>query len=83
MDLSITGDVSAPRTWTWEDFRTLPSEDRTDVHSVTKWSKLDTSREGVSIDTLLDNRSSPSVRSIGFRHFSHIRDDTIAPAADS
>jgi DMSO/TMAO reductase YedYZ molybdopterin-dependent catalytic subunit len=53
---SITGDVSEPRTWTWEDFRALPSEDiRTDIHCVTKWSKLDTSWEGVSIDTLLED----------------------------
>ena len=53
---SITGDVSEPRTWTWEDFRALPSEDiRTDIHCVTKWSKLDTSWEGVSIETLLED----------------------------
>jgi DMSO/TMAO reductase YedYZ molybdopterin-dependent catalytic subunit len=53
---SITGDVSEPRAWTWEDFRALPSEDiRTDIHCVTKWSKLDTSWEGVSIDTLLED----------------------------
>ena len=52
---SITGDVSEPRTWTWEEFRALPSEDiRADIHCVTKWSKLDTSWEGVSIDTLLE-----------------------------
>ena len=52
---SITGDVSEPRAWTWEDFRALPSEDiQTDIHCVTKWSKLDTSWKGVSIDTLLE-----------------------------
>jgi DMSO/TMAO reductase YedYZ molybdopterin-dependent catalytic subunit len=51
---SIAGDVSEPKTWSWEDFRALPSEDiRTDIHCVTKWSKLDTSWEGVSLDTLL------------------------------
>jgi DMSO/TMAO reductase YedYZ molybdopterin-dependent catalytic subunit len=52
---SITGDVSEPKTWTWEDFRALPSESiSTDIHCVTKWSKLDTSWEGVSIDTLVE-----------------------------
>jgi DMSO/TMAO reductase YedYZ molybdopterin-dependent catalytic subunit len=53
---SITGEVSEPRTWTWEGFRALPSEDiRSDIHCVTKWSKLDTSWGGVSIDTLLED----------------------------
>ena len=43
------------RTWSWEQFRALPSEDiRADIHGVTTWTKLDTSWEGVSIDTLLD-----------------------------
>ena len=41
--------------WTWEEFRELPSETVTvDIHCVTKWSKLDTTWEGVSVDTLLD-----------------------------
>jgi DMSO/TMAO reductase YedYZ molybdopterin-dependent catalytic subunit len=51
---SLTGGLE-PRTWSWEAFRALPSEEiRTDIHCVTKWSKLDTSWEGVTIDTLLD-----------------------------
>ena len=41
--------------WSWEEFRALPSETMTkDIHCVTKWSKLDTEWEGVSVDTLLD-----------------------------
>jgi DMSO/TMAO reductase YedYZ molybdopterin-dependent catalytic subunit len=41
-------------TWTWDELRALPSEEVTvDIHCVTKWSKLDTAWEGVSIDTLL------------------------------
>ena len=40
--------------WTWDEFRGLPREDVTrDIHCVTKWSKLDTTWEGVSVDTLL------------------------------
>ena len=43
------------RTWTWEEFRALPSEPVTaDIHCLTRWSKLDTTWEGVSVDTLLD-----------------------------
>jgi DMSO/TMAO reductase YedYZ molybdopterin-dependent catalytic subunit len=41
--------------WTWEEFRALPSETVTkDIHCVTTWSKLDTVWEGVSVDTLLE-----------------------------
>jgi DMSO/TMAO reductase YedYZ molybdopterin-dependent catalytic subunit len=51
---SISGDGVAPKTWTWEEFRALPSETVTvDIHCVTRWSKLDTTWEGVSVDTLL------------------------------
>jgi DMSO/TMAO reductase YedYZ molybdopterin-dependent catalytic subunit len=44
-----------PVGWTWEEFRALPSETiGTDIHCVTRWSKLDTTWAGVSCDTLLD-----------------------------
>ena len=52
---TITGDVDAPRQWSWEEFLALPSETiTTDIHCVTRWSKLDTVWEGVSVDTLLE-----------------------------
>jgi DMSO/TMAO reductase YedYZ molybdopterin-dependent catalytic subunit len=52
---SITGEVDNPKHWTWDEFRKLPSETITrDIHCVTKWSKLDTVWEGVSVDTLLE-----------------------------
>jgi DMSO/TMAO reductase YedYZ molybdopterin-dependent catalytic subunit len=51
---SITGEVDDAKRWTWTEFRALPSETITrDLHCVTKWSKLDTVWEGVSVDTLL------------------------------
>jgi DMSO/TMAO reductase YedYZ molybdopterin-dependent catalytic subunit len=41
--------------WSWDEFQQLPSETSTvDIHCVTRWSKLDTVWEGVSVDTLLD-----------------------------
>jgi DMSO/TMAO reductase YedYZ molybdopterin-dependent catalytic subunit len=47
-----SGDV---RTWSWAEFRALPSVSvTTDIHCVTRWSKLATVWEGVSLDTLLD-----------------------------
>lgn len=52
---SITGQIDEPRRWTWEEFRSLPTETLTrDIHCVTKWSKLDTVWEGVPVDALLE-----------------------------
>jgi DMSO/TMAO reductase YedYZ molybdopterin-dependent catalytic subunit len=54
-DFSIRGAVDAPRRWSWEAFRALPSETVTvDIHCVTQWSKLDTVWEGVSVAPLLE-----------------------------
>jgi DMSO/TMAO reductase YedYZ molybdopterin-dependent catalytic subunit len=39
--------------WNWEQFNALPlTQFKGDIHCVTKWSKLDTVWEGVSIDDL-------------------------------
>lgn len=41
--------------WNWTEFLALPqTELKTDIHCVTKWSKLDTNWRGVSFDTLLE-----------------------------
>ena len=48
-----TGDTAR---WKWEEFTALPSEEvTTDIHCVTRWSKLGTSWRGVALDTLLEN----------------------------
>lgn len=40
-------------TWTWDQLMALPIEEvHTDIHCVTRWSKLGTSWRGVSLDTL-------------------------------
>jgi DMSO/TMAO reductase YedYZ molybdopterin-dependent catalytic subunit len=53
---SITGAVDEPVSWPWEEFIALPAETVTvDIHCVTKWSKLDTTWKGVSVDALLGN----------------------------
>ena len=52
---TIRGAEHPTRTWSWQEFRALPSETfTTDIHCVTKWSKLDTVWEGVPLDTLLE-----------------------------
>lgn len=52
---SIEGLVREPVNWSWEEFLQLPAQSfSVDIHCVTKWSKLDTHWEGVSIDTLFE-----------------------------
>jgi DMSO/TMAO reductase YedYZ molybdopterin-dependent catalytic subunit len=66
-DFTIEGEIDQPRRWTWEEFRALPHEAITaDIHCVTKWSKLDTRWEGVSVDTLLAGIESAAEYVIAF-----------------
>jgi DMSO/TMAO reductase YedYZ molybdopterin-dependent catalytic subunit len=52
---AIEGEVERPVSWSWEELQRLPQETfTTDIHCVTKWSKLGTTWTGVSLDTLLD-----------------------------
>ncbi|VIO72789.1 hypothetical protein CI1B_44360 [Bradyrhizobium ivorense] len=45
---------SLVRAWTWDEFEALPQTTlNTDIHCVTKWTKLDTTWQGVSFDDLL------------------------------
>ncbi len=49
------GEVAEPKEWTWAEFNTLPrTRIKMDIHCVTRWSKLDTVWEGVSLKTLVD-----------------------------
>ncbi|MBF6605720.1 MAG: sulfite oxidase-like oxidoreductase [Chloroflexi bacterium] len=53
-DLKVWGEVDSPFTLTWEQFRALPRKTvGTDIHCVTRWSKLDTTWEGVPIQEIL------------------------------
>ncbi len=65
-DFRVWGEVETPRTWSWDEFNTLP---RTrvvmDIHCVTRWSKFDTEWEGVSVRTLVEQgyiRLKPTAR---------------------
>ncbi len=52
----IDGMVGNELEWSWDEFAKLPFEDiPCDIHCVTKWSKLDTSFRGVSVDALLES----------------------------
>jgi len=53
-ELTVEEDGNVLRRWDWKAFRDLPAEHRTvDIHCVTRWSKLGTAWEGVSLDVLL------------------------------
>lgn len=53
--LTIAEDGRGLARWNWDGFMDLPVEDiETDIHCVTRWSKLGTSWRGVSVDTLLE-----------------------------
>jgi len=52
-ELSIDDGTNSLRRWNWKSFRELTTETFTvDIHCVTRWSKLGTSWDGVSLDTL-------------------------------
>ncbi|MET9312216.1 sulfite oxidase-like oxidoreductase [Kribbella sp. NPDC003505] len=54
-DFTIRGAVDHPVSWSWAEFQALPRETFTvDIHCVTKWTKLDMTWSGVSLDTFLD-----------------------------
>jgi DMSO/TMAO reductase YedYZ molybdopterin-dependent catalytic subunit len=52
---SVVTETGETTEWTWEEFQALPSESlTTDIHCVTRWSKLGATWEGVSVDRVLE-----------------------------
>ncbi len=62
----IWGEVEEERTFSWPEFNRLPRKTLTmDIHCVTRWSKLDTTWEGVAVHDLIDQgmiRLKPAAR---------------------
>ena len=53
-DFQVNGLVEDMVTWSYDEIRAMPSVTRTvDIHCVTKWSKLDTVWEGVSVSEIM------------------------------
>lgn len=53
-DLRVFGAVQDEKRWTWDDFLTLPTQTiTTDIHCVTRWSKFDTTWEGVMFNDFI------------------------------
>ncbi|HJR86835.1 MAG TPA: sulfite oxidase-like oxidoreductase [Acidimicrobiia bacterium] len=66
---TITTEADEELTWNWDEFQQLPHEQVTvDIHCVTKWSKLDTRWEGVSIDTLLEGVRTSAHFALAYSH---------------
>ncbi len=54
-DLRVFGEVEEEKRWGWAEFNQLPTTTlKMDIHCVTRWSKFDTTWEGVSLKTLVD-----------------------------
>ncbi len=54
-DFRVWGEVEKPAVLNWEEFNRLPrTKLLMDIHCVTRWSKFDTTWEGVSVRTLLE-----------------------------
>jgi DMSO/TMAO reductase YedYZ molybdopterin-dependent catalytic subunit len=54
-DFRVWGEVVEERRWNWAEFNQLPRTTITmDIHCVTRWSKFDTTWEGVSLRTLVE-----------------------------
>lgn len=53
--LTVDGEVENPVTLDWASFNELPQREFvTDIHCVTKWSKIDTRWKGVDLSVLVD-----------------------------
>ncbi len=54
-DFKVWGLVDSPFRLTWDQFKALPRKViETDIHCVTRWTKLDTAWEGVPIQAVLE-----------------------------
>jgi len=54
-DLRVFGEVEQETVWNWDQFQKLPrTQLKMDIHCVTRWSKFDTTWEGVSVRALID-----------------------------
>jgi DMSO/TMAO reductase YedYZ molybdopterin-dependent catalytic subunit len=54
-DFEVLGHVERPLTLSWDELQALPQKEvTTDIHCVTRWSKLDTTWVGVPVSELLE-----------------------------
>jgi DMSO/TMAO reductase YedYZ molybdopterin-dependent catalytic subunit len=63
-DFRVWGEVDDPFSFGWDEFKQMPRKElHTDIHCVTRWSRLDIDFEGVPIQHILERaRLRPSAR---------------------
>ena len=55
-DFRVWGEIEAPKRFSFDEFRALPTAQvKADIHCVTRWSKLDTTWEGIPFRTFLEH----------------------------
>jgi DMSO/TMAO reductase YedYZ molybdopterin-dependent catalytic subunit len=68
-EFAITTDTGDRHTWSWADLMALPAENfTTDLHCVTKWSKLGTHWRGVSLDVLFEDVESAADYAVAYSY---------------
>lgn len=54
-DFKVFGTIERPTQWNWETFKSMPTvKITTDIHCVTRWSKFDTTWEGVQFSHIAE-----------------------------
>ncbi len=54
-DFRVWGEVEEDKVWSWVEVNQLPrTKIQMDIHCVTRWSKVDTAWEGVSVRTMVE-----------------------------
>jgi DMSO/TMAO reductase YedYZ molybdopterin-dependent catalytic subunit len=83
--VSVTGLVVHPQTWTLDDLRAMPHIERiVDIHCVTRWSKPAVRFEGIPLAHLLERcQPLPEARFVSFVARSQRRHSTSLPLADA
>jgi DMSO/TMAO reductase YedYZ molybdopterin-dependent catalytic subunit len=80
---SIRQAGSVLRSWTWQEMRALPAETvTTDIHCVTRWSKLDTRWDAVSLDTLFEQAGAEAAFVLAFSDGGYTTDLPMADVTD-
>ncbi|TDC45337.1 sulfite oxidase-like oxidoreductase [Jiangella ureilytica] len=55
-EFTIASETGQSYRWSWDELQELPADEPTvDIHCVTKWSKLETTWRGVSLDLLMED----------------------------
>ena len=64
-EFTVTTENGEVHRWDWQAFTALPQEQTVqDLHCVTRWSKLGTSWQGVSLDVLLEDVESAALYAV-------------------